>query len=29
MVFIKLNENLDKIICMAISPNKKSVALCE
>lgn len=29
MLFIKLNENLDKIICMAISPNKKSVALCE
>ena len=29
MSFVKLNDNLDKIICMAISPNKKSVAMCE
>ncbi|EGR29862.1 WD repeat protein [Ichthyophthirius multifiliis] len=29
MVFLRLTENLEKIICLTISPNKKFVAVCE
>ncbi|EAR88012.2 WD domain, G-beta repeat protein (macronuclear) [Tetrahymena thermophila SB210] len=29
MAFIKLSENIDKIVSLAISPNKKFIAVCE
>jgi hypothetical protein len=29
MAFLRLSENLERIICLAISPNKKFIAVCE
>lgn len=29
MAFIRLSENIEKIVSLAISPNKKFIAVCE
>ena len=29
MAFMRLSENLEKIVSLAISPNKKYIAVCE